>query len=75
MRVAHPFRKMNDGTIDTPAGDCAIFNWIDSNKTRPPKIIQAIEPSQSKTVKQPNVSVPAPNSYPPDKRESFEAES
>ena len=62
MRVAHPFRKMNDGTINTPAGDCAIFNWIDSNKTRLPKIIQAIEPSQAKPVKQLNVSAPAPNS-------------
>ena len=72
--MAHPFRKMNDGTIDTPAGDCAIFNRFDKNKTRPPKIIQAIEPSQSKTVKPPNVSAPAPNSYPPDERESFEAE-
>jgi hypothetical protein len=75
MRVAYPFRKMSDGTIDTPAGDCAIFNWIDTNKTRPPKIYRTIEPSQSKTVKQPNVSAPAPNSYSPDKRESFEAES
>jgi hypothetical protein len=60
--MAHPFRKMNDGTLDKPAGDRAIFNWFDTNKTRPPKILQAIEPSQSKPVKQPNVSAPAPNS-------------
>ncbi len=72
--MAYPFRKMSDGTINTPAGDRAIFNRFDKNKTRPLKIPLAIEPSQSKTVKQPNVSAPAPNSYPPDERESFEAE-
>jgi hypothetical protein len=62
MRVAYPFRKMSDGIIHTPAGDDAIFNRVDTNKTRPPEISQAIEPSQSKPVKQPIVSAPAPNS-------------
>ena len=73
--MAYPFRKMSDGTINTPAGDRAIFNRFDKNKTRPPKSSRTIEPSQSKPVKQLNVSVPAPNSCLPDKRESFEAES
>ena len=62
MGMAYPFRKMSKGTINTPTGDRTIFNWLDTNKTRPPKKPQAIEPSQSKPVKQPNVSAPAPNS-------------
>ena len=73
MRVAYPFRKISDDTINTSAGDRSTFNWFDTNKTRPPKISRTIEPSQSKPVKQPNVSAPVPNSYPPDERESFEA--
>jgi len=48
---------------------------IDTNITRPPKIPQIVEPSQSKPVKPLNVSAPAPNPYPPDERESVEAES
>ena len=75
MRVAYPFRKISNGIIHTPAKGHAIFNRFDTNKTPPPEIYQAIEPSQSKPVKQLNVSVPAPNSCLPDKRESFEAES
>ena len=58
----YPFRKMSEGTINTPTGDRAIFNWLDTNKTRPLKKPQLIEPSQSKPVKLPNVSAPAPNS-------------
>ena len=60
--MAYPFRKMSDDTFSAPEEDRAIFNWFDTIKTRPPKIPQAIEPSQSKPVKQPNVSAPAPNS-------------
>jgi hypothetical protein len=62
MRVAYPFQKMSDGIVHTPATDHAIFNWVDTNKTRPLEISQAIEPSQSKPVKQPIVFAQAPNS-------------
>jgi hypothetical protein len=62
MPMAYPFRKMSDDIIHTPARDRAIFNRFDTNKTHPPKISQAIESSQSKPVKQPIVSAPAPNS-------------
>ena len=62
MRLAYPFRKISDDTLHTPAGGNAVFKWVDPNKTRPPEISQAIEPSQSKPVKQPIVSAQAPNS-------------
>ena len=62
MKVAYPFRKMSDGIFHTPAGDHAIFNWIDTNKTCAPEISQTIGPSQPKPIKQPTVSAPAPNS-------------
>jgi hypothetical protein len=73
--MAYPLRKMSDGNINAPAGDRAIFNGFDTIITRSPKIPQAIEPSPSKPVKQPNVSAQVLYSWPPDKRESFEAES
>jgi hypothetical protein len=60
--MAYPFRKISDGISHTPAGDHAIFNWVDTTKTRPPEISQAIEPSQAKPVKQPIASAQAPNS-------------
>jgi len=64
-----------DGTISSPAGDHANFNWFDTNKTCPPKSSQTTGPSQSKPARRPSVSAPAPNSYPQDERESFEAAS
>ena len=63
MRVAYPFRKISDGII-THRQEIMQYSTglIQIKPALRKEISQAIEPSQSKPIKQPIVSAQAPNS-------------
>jgi hypothetical protein len=75
IRVAYPFRKLNDDLIKKLSDQHPCLSRSMINKTRPPKRPAVLDAALSEILTQSRVSAPAPNSYPIDERESFEAES